>query len=396
MNEPVEVSETGAKLAKSNDPEYAHLEQQVFLNAFAKYQRNNPFKRILNANKPLILLLHTIDELAQIYDDSKGISRQEIPLILCWKDDNAIKLAKKIKAIRSKYAFAPSDEYIYDICKDILGISTDKENRFKARNILKEMPDEFIRKMRQTGLISLRGNGRFIDFNSVESDKIAYLLKEYAEISTEYMTEREYFDYMKTIDTNLVSIEAREIVAESEKERLLNVWVKHFELDILKSELKIVSSLKRGSSDPILKYINNPTRFEFLTAIALKKAFPPLRVVPNYCVDDEGLPTSFAPGGGADITCYDNKGNILFEVTLLTGTQQNIREMPAIARHLREVIAVAPDSFSIMICPKVHADTSEYAAFIKHKDNLDITVIDTAAFVNTLGIYTNAREYRGN
>ena len=227
----------------------------------------------------------------------------------------------------------------------------------------------------------------------MENEKINYLLKEYTYLP-EHKTKREYYDYMKRIDTNLVSIKAKEIVTESEKERLLGHWVEHFELDTIKTELKIVSNPKAHTIDPLLKYINEPTRFEFLTAIALKKAFPRLQVVPNYKADDEGLPTCFAPGGGADITCFDDKGNILFEVTLLTGVQQNIREMPAIARHLRECTAVAPDSFSIMICPRVHDDTQRYARFIKHDENLDVVVLDTVAFADTLGVYTSAREYR--
>lgn len=392
MDKPIEVSETGVKLAKAIDPEFVHLEQQVFLNAFAKYQRNNPFRRVHNANKPLELLLQTINELRKIYkDDCKGISRQEIPLILCWRDNDAVKLANQIKIIRDKYGFSPSNDYIYEICMDIL--ATDNEKRFKIKNITQELPDEFIRKMRLTGLISLRGNGRFIDFNSVEAEKIDYLLKEYIDLP-DYSTERDYYNYMKLIDSNLVSIEAKEITSESDKERLLKYWTDYFELDTLKEELKIVSNPKASTRNPLLKYISEPTRFEFLTAIALNKAFPALRVIANYITDDEGLPTSHAPGGGADITCYDKSGNILFEVTLLTGTQQNIREMPAIARHLRECMVKSPDSFSVMICPRVHSDTLEYAKFIKFKDNLDITVLETIAFVDTLGVYADAREYR--
>ncbi|MDR2105637.1 MAG: AlwI family type II restriction endonuclease, partial [Deferribacteraceae bacterium] len=140
-------------------------------------------------------------------------------------------------------------------------------------------------------------------------------------------------------------------------------------------------------------YISEPTRFEFLIALALKKAYPVLRVAPNYNTDDEGLPTSFAQGGGADIVCYDERGNILFEVTLLTGAQQNIREMPAIARHLSESIIKNPDSFSVMICPRAHSDTLQYAKFVKYSENLDIIVLETEAFVDTLGVYATVRSY---
>ena len=35
----------------ANTEGYEHLEEQVFLSSFAKYQRNNPFVRISNSNK---------------------------------------------------------------------------------------------------------------------------------------------------------------------------------------------------------------------------------------------------------------------------------------------------------------------------------------------------------
>jgi len=43
--------------------------------------------------------------------------------------------------------------------------------KFEAKSIMVEYPDEFIRKMRLTGLISLRGGGRFIDINQNEIEK---------------------------------------------------------------------------------------------------------------------------------------------------------------------------------------------------------------------------------
>lgn len=87
-NEPIFFSELGTKfaeiysveiagnsiIAKEVHPEY---EQQAFLQAMCKYQRNNPFVRVLNDNVPLILLLQTIKKLNE---DPKyngaGISRQ--------------------------------------------------------------------------------------------------------------------------------------------------------------------------------------------------------------------------------------------------------------------------------------------------------------------------------
>jgi hypothetical protein len=204
INKPIEFSQSGMQLIKSIEIEFARLENQVFLNAFVKYERNNPFRRVLNTNKPLILLLQTIQELKRIYGNtSAGISRLEIPLLLCWQDSGYKALAALIQRIRAEYHFTPSEDIIYEKCKTMLGVTSAKgEKRFKKSNITQEMPDEFIRKMRLTGLISIRGNGRFIDSNNVEAEKIKYCLEHYTMRSAEFATERAYFDYMKEIDTN--------------------------------------------------------------------------------------------------------------------------------------------------------------------------------------------------
>jgi len=394
INKPIEFSQSGMQLIKSIEPEFAHLENQVFLNAFVKYERNNKFRRVLNTNKPLILLLQTIQELNRISGNTVGISRMEIPLLLCWHDSDYISLARLIQHIRAQYNFTPSEDAIYDQCKIMLNVIDARgENRFKKSNILHEMPDEFIRKMRLTGLISIRGNGRFIDINSLETAKIDYCLEHYASRITNFNTTREYFDYMKEIDINLVSIEPITVIGISEREKLFQKWVSEFSLDILKNELLIVCNPRKSCKNEILKYISEPVRFEFLVSLSLAKVYPNLKVQANYIIDDEGLPTAFAPGGNADIICYDNLGNILFEVTLLTGTSQNIREMPAIQRHLEEIIKTKPNSFSIMLCPRAHIDTINYSKWLKDTEKLIVNVLEIDAFVESLGMQENVRLY---
>ena len=70
-NEKILFSEIGLKLSNSIDikidegfilvtDSHPEFEQQAFLHALAKYQRNNPFVRVANENVPLILLLEVI------------------------------------------------------------------------------------------------------------------------------------------------------------------------------------------------------------------------------------------------------------------------------------------------------------------------------------------------
>lgn len=86
-----------------------------------KYQSNNPFRRVLNANVPLLLLLNVMSILQEQIHNSK-IHRDEISFFLCWKDKNAINLAQKILDFRGKYPnFNYSNEIIYAECLKILG-----------------------------------------------------------------------------------------------------------------------------------------------------------------------------------------------------------------------------------------------------------------------------------
>lgn len=51
-------------------------------------------------------------------------------------------------------------------------MDSDNQVRFKMKQITKEGIDDFIRKLKSTGVISLRGNGRLIDINNFEIDRV--------------------------------------------------------------------------------------------------------------------------------------------------------------------------------------------------------------------------------
>lgn len=387
MNKPIEISETGNLLLAAELNENPELEEQAFLNALVKYQRNNPFRRVLNENAPFTLVLEVLKLIKEDPDMSNaGINIREIPFFLCARGNNPELIYEQIKALRNKYGFTYSDEVVYELCFEELGVSREKENRFKITNIMREMPDEFVRKLRLTGLITIRGYGQFIDFNSTELDKINYILENYNDY-IKYENEYDYYLYMSKIDTKLINIETKErqdITAESTLEK----WAEYFKWDTIKEELQILANNGK-SKDAVLKIISGPTRLEFLISIAIKKTFENVTVKPNYTVDDEGLPRRHASGGLPDIECYDNKYNSLFEVTLLTGTQQNIREMPSICRHLRDQVLRNINSFSVFIAPTLHNDSIEYAKFIKFKDNLDIVPLSISEFIATAEMNSN-------
>ncbi len=389
IDSPIVISTTGHMLvdAFNENPVNDEKIKNVFLNALMKYQTNNPFRKNANANSPLVLLLKVIKLLKDDPEENDaGIFRNELSLLICWRDNDADALYHKIKELRQLHQFTYGDEVIYEICLDLLGATEEQKNRFKINQITGEAVDEFIRKMRITGIVSLRGNGRFIDFNSFESDKIQYILDNYSDYET-YDDKNAYFQYMGTIDTDIVSMvqPINEEAVNDARISTLNQWANEYSKEDIINELNIVCR-NRESRNPVLRIIDKPTRLEFLTSIALKQHFDTLVVKPNYHVDDEGLPTFTASGGMADIECFDTDCNPLVEVTLMCARNQATNEMPAITRHLQEAIEKYPTVtvFSILVAPSIHTDTKYMAEFSKFRYNVDILTLTNDEFIEQI------------
>ena len=387
MNKPINISNTGHMLidAYNENPINERKIQDVMLNALMKYQTNNPFRKNANSNAPLPLLLNVLDLLKKDKkENGAGVSRQELSILICWNDNNADNLYHYIKELRRRVGFNYSDEFIYERCLEILGADDSQRNRFKMNQICGEAVDEYIRKMRSSGIISLRGNGRFIDFNMVEEDKIQYIIDNYSEYPT-FTDKSQYYDYIGTIDNNVLEIQqSTKIDLTDIRKQALYKYAKEYSPEKIFEELLKVCN-KKESTDNILKFINAPTRLEFLTSISLVQQFKGLDVNPNYSVDDEGLPTYTAVGGLADIECFDSKYNSYFEVTLMCGRQDQVNnEIVPIRRHLKEALQRNPLSFSVFVVPIVHEDTVEVAKLYKIRENLDILTFNINDYIDKI------------
>jgi len=398
QNEKIEFSKVGSKLSDSigvkvdenyilvsdSHPEF---EQQAFLHALAKSQRNNPFVRVLNENVPLILLLQVIQKLNSDKElNGAGILKLELPLIIFWKNSNAEELYQLIKSIRKVHKYNPSWEVIVDIC--VNKIMNGEFKKFKPKSVMVDYPDEFIRKMRLTGLISLRGGGRFIDINKNEQEKVEYVLKTYSKYE-KFETGREYFDYMAKTDENLISFVSKQLGVE-ENNKYLEKWTEIYSFETIKSELSILSQ-KGLSKDDILKYLSNPIRLEFLTSLAVKSKFPNIKVVPNYPCDDEGIPTSTAGGTGnqGDIECFENTDGILIEVTMTEGRAQTMMEVWPITRHLEKFSQKSERSMCYFVAPSIFKDSERQIEFVREKEKLSIYPKTIEEFLEHLKVEEN-------
>ena len=361
----IQFSKIGLNLVEEENGEF---EQQAFLNAFTKYQSNNPFRRVKNENAPFILLLQIISKLnADSNFQDTGISKLEIPLVIYWQNSDAEKLYHRIKKLRQEFGYSPSWEVVIDICQN--EIMQGQDIKRNEKSIIGDYPDEFIRKMRLTGLITLRGGGRFVDVNKNEQDKIGYILKNYSQYK-KYDTEEQYFQYISSIDDNLFSLRPKSLSIE-DREHFLTNWVRFYDWKTIKKEMLNVLH-KKMSQDEILKYLSYPVRLEFLIAIAIKARLPHIKVIPNYPVDDEGIPTSTAGGNRGDIECYEYDKGVLVEVTMLEGAIQSRMETWAIVRHLEEFSKHTADSACYFVAPSIFIDSERQIDYVRREEDFVI------------------------
>ncbi len=375
----VNVSQDGIISVEEVHPEY---EQQAFLHAMCKSQRSNPFVKVLNDNVPLILLLQVLKKInSDPHWNGKGVTRKELPLFIFWKNNDAEALYKRICKLRKEYRYDPSDEVIIDICRN--EIMQGQMKKFDAASVITEYPDEYIRKMRITGLISLRGAGRFIDLNHNEDDRINYVLNNYSSY-IKFKDERDYFNYMAKVDENLFAIEPIH-VSPTQSEDLLKAWVNEIKWFTIKKELDILAKRSRMSEHPVLKFIPAPARLEFLSALAIKTKLPNVRVIPNYACDDTGLPTSTAGGGFGDIECMENANGILVEVTMAEGRQQTMMEIWPISRHLNEFMKkYMTTSQCVFVAPSIFTDSQKQIKYLRDTEGQVIRSYNIPDFIEYL------------
>ncbi len=356
--------------------------QSGMLNSMAKYQIDNPLTKNLSKNNPLVLLLRVI-EILKTKIDYHGISRGEISFFICWPNNDASELADYIISFRKDHGITVSDEIIYDYCLSLLGVGHDKEKRFKMSQITGEAVDEYIRKMRITGVISLRGNGRFIDENGFEADKIKYIVENYSTYKDfEDDKKKEYVLYMGELDSKLVFNPKEEHPGlEEAKKKCLKEYAVLFDDDKLAAELDITCT-KKNSTDAVLKLIDKPTRFEFLISILLCKKYGADVVHPNYSVDDEGLPTHNAGPGNPDIICENIDTLALVEVSLMLGRSDQINnEIIPIQRHLKDYDnSLCKNKNAIFVAPKIHPDTEQASRYARLLDHINIFTADCEHF----------------
>ncbi|WP_426461341.1 AlwI family type II restriction endonuclease [Mycoplasma hafezii] len=397
MNRKLEITPTGWLLLSSTNLENKINDNDIYLNALMKYQTQNPFRVTSQNYKPLIFTVQVLKYLEQKINEFAGLSKKEISLILCWQNDNYEEFGNFILDLRKQYSNTPTDEILYELCLNFL--NSKNEKRFKLSQLLKEGVDDLIRKLRITGLFTLRGNGRYINLNSLRKNDIEYVIKNYSQIK-KFKDESDYICYMSEVDKNIVKTRNLEISESINIQNIKQISLLNFANIYPYS--KIIDEinnliLNKPSKDEILKMINGPVRFEFLIAIILKKKFPTLEVNPNYIIDDQGIPINHASGNQSDIEIFDSSSLILTEVTLIKNKSQAIYEIPSITRHLAEINKNSiTEKYAFFVAPQIHQDAIYMCQFTKWQYNIEFFYFNVLDFIQNIIKAENIHNLRFN
>ncbi|MDT2797442.1 AlwI family type II restriction endonuclease [Enterococcus cecorum] len=426
--ERILLSDTGRLMIHEYENGYPKLEnydesfeQSAFLMAFAKYQVNNPYRSNTIEVNFFPLVLNVIRYLDEEYG-RPGISKQDLPFIITWGNDDYRTLAEYIYKFRKKFGYKTSDELVYEYAMNLLDNTTpndviapateqfinEKKIDYKFDKIISETPDEVIRKLRLTMLISLRGAGRFIDINKNEYDKVKHVLNNYS-LNIHFNDDVDvYFDYMGKIDDDLRFMADKPETQEAKdaKEIAIEKWASDYDWQFLKEEM-LNTVLKRQSTHLILKYVTAPARLEFLSAIVMKKALPRLKVLANYKADDQGIPFSTASGRkknsiGADIDVFEDDIHAIVEPTVsLQRSFQVEHELPSIRNHVLNTAHYDVDNglnfrewFCLFIASNISRDVGDQSELIRRANGVKIYPWDIEDFVDYSQNVKSIRDYK--
>jgi hypothetical protein len=133
-----------------------------------------------------------------------------------------------------------------------------------------------------------------------------------------------------------------------------------------------------GAKDDIdeaeLTRIKQPTQLEYVAFKTFLSLNDLSRIKPNYPMDDEGNPRSWATGNLPDLEVFYRDFNLICEVTLMTSRDQWMNESQPVQRHFENFLEKYNDkpAICVFIAPRLHADTIAHFDFAFHRKSLVI------------------------
>ena len=391
---PIKLTKLGEMLL--NDEKNFSL-QLSFLNGIANYQRDNIFEKVLNHNKPFILLLKLLKLFYQNDENSPGISRKELAIFMVWKDDNVENLYHTILKFRELYGRMPSDQEVFDFCGKLMDINPEIGGWDKIRNISSiviDKTDVIIRYMLMSGLIVPRGithENEFARYISLNKDLISltnYLIEKRSDLIVDYENYpvSKFFEIAGNIDSKIEEfLDDNYVVTTLCTNQQMDFWIEKLGIEVIKEELLKLSQNSR-SVHPELLEISSFLRLEFLVALYLRFQNinnSDVKIQPYFLVVENGFPFHHAPPGKPDIEFTSKNINKIVEVTLEQSQRQVIVEVnPITTRKIQDFQTKYPDGFADLISPSFHMESISLAEFKRERHGIVCNLITVEEFVS--------------
>lgn len=326
-------------------------EQEAFSIQAMKYNRQSPYRNVLNDFNYFRFILKVLIELNK---KGKKLSYWQFVVSTFSKDGNVKEFLDLIE-----------NNVFNDKISTYEFLKNKYENLASMDTVVKDYPDVILRLLRITGFVSVEYRGIvMIGLNTNCEEYINNLLK-YEFALNEKEKEEDFSHYEKL--SNL-SDEEFEIIKSNREEsnviknynEVINQIISSYELDLksIVEKIKEVCS-SSGCSDNRFRYIPDPLKFEFFIAIFIHLVYGSEMIVkPNYKVDSNGMPISHAPGNVGDIEVYNNDLYWLIEVTLIRNKAQQLNnETINLFRHIsdREIDV----KYLSLVAPTIHEDTED-------------------------------------
>lgn len=385
-------------------------DEELFTRFLLRWQYPNPIESGYNAFdiKPFLGVLHLVNDVNSAWiklgNKPVGLSKEEYRLFalsLKNKDEIAdavrqiVDFRQRTRSLSGKQRTDFINDFMRSRAIAIYSYS-DQESLRKQIGNLKDYADSSLRYLRISGLIVLRGSGRYVDIAADRIAEVESIIKSVAVGSIDFATAEEYIGYLgdlsyelpwqneddlHRISENLTSVLEAEAGEASINVDTADISIKPIaqQVSILQNKINDVRiqklrSLKHNLDvlDEAIDKLSDITSpryetvtarpsldFEWYTSRALMVLNDALRIDPSYKVGDDGLPTGFR-GNTSDIECEYTSFGMTVEVTLLNGRDQWYAEGQPVMRHLRDFedkLTSTKHAYCIFIAPYIHRDT---------------------------------------
>lgn len=385
-------------------------DEELFTRFLLRWQYPNPIEPGYNTFdiKPFLGVLHLINAVnsawIELGNKPVGLSKEEYRLFalsLKNKDEIAsavrqiVDFRQRTRALSGKQRTDFINDFTRSRAISIYSYSNEDDLRKQIGN-LKDYADSSLRYLRISGLIVLRGSGRYVDIAADKIAEVKSIIKSVPVGSIDFATAEEYIGYLgdlsyelpwqneddlRQISENLTSVLEIEAGEASIDVDTTDISIKPIaqQVNILQDKINDVRiqklrSLKHNLDvlDEAIAKLSDITSsryetvtarpsldFEWYTSRALMVLNDALRIDPSYKVGDDGLPTGFR-GNASDIECEYISFGMTVEVTLLNGRDQWYAEGQPVMRHLRDFedkLANTKHAYCIFVAPYIHRDT---------------------------------------